>query len=148
MRGVIESQSLAGTRPQEIANKLLIDDPKLPLKEQDLLNVKSRMRLRNLDGRTPLAALFYELELDESCNYNWAYATLEDENEKIIRLFLCRVESARLLKDNPELLILDSTYKTNRFGLPLLNIIGVDYMQKTFFVGFCFLSEETESAYC
>ena len=56
---------MAGTRPQEIVNKLFIDNPQLPLKEQDVLNVKFQICCRNLNGRTPLAALFDELELDE-----------------------------------------------------------------------------------
>lgn len=45
------------------------------------------------------------------------------------------------------LLLLDCTYKTNRYGMPLLDIIGVDACQKTFCIAFAFLSGQEEQGY-
>ena len=39
------------------------------------------------------------------------------------------------------------TYKTNRFGLPLLNIVGITSTYSTFNAGFVFLREETTEWY-
>lgn len=38
----------------------------------------------------------------------------------------------------PIALIIDSSYKTNKYILPLLEIIGVIYAEKTYYVGFAF----------
>ena len=37
---------------------------------------------------------------------------------------------------------MDSTYKMNRFNLPLFDIVGINCEQRTFFVAFCFLKGE------
>ena len=42
---------------------------------------------------------------------------------------------------------MDSTYKTNRFGMPLLNIGGVTDNDMTIQIAICFLNQETEPVY-
>jgi len=42
---------------------------------------------------------------------------------------------------------LDCTYKTNRFKMPLLNIIGVTNLDTIFTVAFCFMKSETQIDY-
>ena len=39
---------------------------------------------------------------------------------------------------------MDCTYKTNKFRMPLFDIIGIDCLQRTFYVGFCFLAREDQ----
>ena len=41
-------------------------------------------------------------------------------------------------------MIFDCTYRTNRYNHALFNIVGVDCLQQTFFVAFCFLAREGE----
>lgn len=52
-----------------------------------------------------------------------------------------------MLKDNPDVLMLDCTYKTNKFNMPFLHIVGVNNMNKTFDVAFAFLPNEEEPVY-
>jgi hypothetical protein len=47
----------------------------------------------------------------------------------------------------PEVLFLDCTYKTNRFNLPLLNMIRTTPFKLSFEIGFCFLAKETQHDY-
>ncbi|KAK0368430.1 mutator-like element, partial [Colletotrichum limetticola] len=44
-------------------------------------------------------------------------------------------------------MLLDCTYKTNKYGMPLLDIVGVDACQRSFCIAFAFLSGETEDDY-
>jgi hypothetical protein len=53
----------------------------------------------------------------------------------------------KLFDQNPELLIVDSTYKTNRFNMPLLNMVGITPTHKSFFAGSCFLPSEIEDSF-
>ena len=48
------------------------------------------------------------------------------------------------LNENPDILC---TYKTNKFGMPLLDILGVDGLDQGFTVGVVFLNGETEEDY-
>ncbi|KAM4059784.1 MULE transposase [Hirsutella rhossiliensis] len=50
-------------------------------------------------------------------------------------------------KRNPELLIMDNTYKVNRFNMPLLQIIGTTGLHKSFSVGFGLTAKEDEGAF-
>ena len=69
---------------------------------------------------------------------------LEDNTHRLSHLFFSHTESLRLLALNHEVLILDCTYKTNRFNMPLLNIIGITSLGHNFWVAFYFLYSEKE----
>ena len=56
------------------------------------------------------------------------YVSLLDKSDKLTGLFLCHKDSQKLLRANPEILIIDSIYRTNRFNMPFFKIIGVDYI--------------------
>lgn len=56
-------------------------------------------------------------------------------------------DSLGYLKAYPEVLLLDCTYKTNKYGMPLLDMIGIDACQRSFCIAFAFLSGETEADY-
>ncbi len=43
--------------------------------------------------------------------------------------------------------LLDCTYKTNKFGMPLLNVVGITSTYVTFNAGFAFLHTKNEEAY-
>ena len=42
---------------------------------------------------------------------------------------------------------MDCTYRTNKYKLPLLHILGCTNLQTFFSAGFCFLSNETHADY-
>jgi hypothetical protein len=52
-----------------------------------------------------------------------------------------------LWKENPDILLLDCTYKTNRYNMPFLNICAVTGNNMVIQVGLAFLSGERESDY-
>lgn len=55
--------------------------------------------------------------------------------------------SLHYLQAYSELLLLDYTYKTNKYQMPLLNMIGVDACRRSFSIAFAFLSVEQEDDY-
>lgn len=62
--------------------------------------------------------------------------------QRMKRLFFLHPLSVELLKKHHDAIFLDCTYKTTRYGLPLLNIVGVTGYNTTFNIGFCFLAKE------
>jgi MULE transposase domain len=66
------------------------------------------------------------------------------DDNRIQRLFFTDPKPIELAKAHSDILMLDCTYQTNKYGLPLLNIIGASSLHKTTQVGLAFLSGEAE----
>jgi transposase-like protein len=114
----------------------------LPVTKQDIVNIQVDMRVRRLNGLSPTQALL--MRLGENSDYRYNFHTYEDGS--LARLLVFERGSLEILRSNFEVLLVDSIYKTNRFKMPLFNIIGVTEINTSFFVGFCFLdTEDAES---
>jgi hypothetical protein len=70
-----------------------------------------------------------------------------DSEGRVIAVLFAHPESLTYLQAYPDLLLLDCIYKTNRYGMPLLDIIGIDACQRSFCIAFAFLSGEEEQDY-
>jgi MULE transposase domain len=70
-----------------------------------------------------------------------------DENHRVEAVLFAHPDSLAYLQSYPELLLLDCTYKTNRFGMPLLDIIGIDGSNRSFCIAFAFLRGENTEDY-
>ena len=72
---------------------------------------------------------------------------LEPNTHHVTRLFFAHRKSIDMMKDFPEVLLMDCTYKTNRFKMPLLDMVGVSSLGTTFHFAFAFLMEENAEDY-
>ncbi|KAI8563231.1 hypothetical protein RHMOL_Rhmol03G0096200 [Rhododendron molle] len=52
-----------------------------------------------------------------------------------------------MLRAFPRVLLMDCTYKTNRYRFPLLQIVGITSTERTFSVAFAFINREKEENY-
>ena len=69
------------------------------------------------------------------------------DTETVTDLFFAHPTSLNLLHAFPKVLLMDCTYKTNRYRLPLLEIVGVTSTDMTFSVAFAYLQYEKEDNY-
>ena len=53
------------------------------------------------------------------------YAIKPDEDNRTRYLFIAHPESLKLAHANPDVVIADCTYQTNKFNMPLLHMIGM-----------------------
>jgi len=60
------------------------------------------------------------------------------------RLFFTHATAIALARIWPEVLLMDATYRTNYYNLPLLHFLGRLPTGKNFTVTFCFISDENE----
>ncbi|XP_058783444.1 protein FAR1-RELATED SEQUENCE 5-like [Vicia villosa] len=67
-----------------------------------------------------------------------------DDKVSVRDIFRTHTESVNLFNTFPTVLIIDSTYKINKYRLPLLEIFGFTSTKMTFSVGFAFLECEKE----
>jgi hypothetical protein len=66
---------------------------------------------------------------------------------RLERLFFAHPDAIALYKQHLDVLLLDCTYKTNCFRMPLLNFYGATGNKKTIQTALCFLSGEKEEDY-
>jgi hypothetical protein len=62
-------------------------------------------------------------------------------------LFVVDARSVEYLNKHSDVLLLDYTYKTNKFDMLLLNILSVDYYSNSFTIALCFLNQEITENY-
>lgn len=104
--------------------------------------MRNKIKAEKLAGRTPLQAALDLLQAAE-----WSYVPFTSPDGTLRRLFFAHPGSIELAKIFNHVCILDSTYKTNRFNLPLLQAVSHASTGQTFTIAFCLLGDEDEKNY-
>ena len=139
----IRRQTLAGSSAREVVSVLRLEDSTAYIKAKDVSNAKNLIRRKEIGPMTPTQALM--LQLNKRDDFFMEF--VKDNNNRLTHLFIVYEKSRNLLRQNPDVLIIDSTYKTNVYGMPLVNILGVTTLGTTFYVGFAFIVGETMDDY-
>jgi hypothetical protein len=108
----------------------------------DIYSEIKMARDKELGPRKPIEALLDDLSTDE-----WVYEVKKDAENRIQSLFFAHKKQIQQLRANPDILMIDCTYKTNRFRLPLMHIVGYSNLDSWFSAGFCFIANEKEEDY-
>ncbi|KAL7209894.1 hypothetical protein ACSBR1_031462 [Camellia fascicularis] len=135
---LLVDMSKSMVRPKEIL---------VTLKRKDALNVTTMKTIYNVRhwnnviekaGRSQMQHLLGELE-----KHNYIEQHRCDNNTMIVTdLFWAHPVSLDLLYSSLKVLIMDCTYKTNRYRLPLLEIVGVTSTDMSSSVAFAYLQFE------
>ena len=75
------------------------------------------------------------------------FAHKEDNRNYLKYLFFAYLESLKYFQKNPNVLLLNYTYKTNKFKMPFLYAVGVNNTGQNFKLAYYFLPGETEDDY-
>jgi len=93
------------------------------------------------EDKTELQYLITKLE-----KHQYVYFTRANSEETTLEyLFFAHPDSIDMLNTFPTVLVMDSTYKTNTYRMPLFEIVGVTSTKMTYSVAFAFLSFEREN---
>ncbi|RKF53542.1 hypothetical protein GcM3_217040 [Golovinomyces cichoracearum] len=109
--GGVHASGLANHRRDRAQNLILT---------RDLHNEAARFRHEKCNLRTPVEVAMSILD----DNFFWDYE-INNENSAITMLFFAHYSMIRILRDNPQIIILDATYGTQKYGLPLFKIIVI-----------------------
>ncbi|XP_058726758.1 protein FAR1-RELATED SEQUENCE 5-like [Vicia villosa] len=95
--------------------------------------------------RGPRSEIQHLLKLIEEANYVY-WSRKRDDCEVVRDMFWAHPDSVKLLNLFPTVLIMDATYKTNKYRQPLFEIVGMTSTELTFAVAFAYMEcEQTES---
>ena len=140
-RSTVASLTAACIGPKEIRSYLRQNSDAIPT-QQDIYNCIAESKRRLYEGQSTIHALANQLDEEGF----WCRLQLSPEG-RVTAILFAHPESLAYLQAYPDLLFLDCTYKTNKYGMPLLDMIGVDACQRSFCIAFAFLSGETEEDY-
>ena len=139
----IRAATESNTKPGQIFTSLRVRGGEtLLVSKRDIYNVRQLLRQQALGPLTAIQALLQHLD-----NGQWQSDYKRNEANQVTDLFFIRNDCLELLRDNYEVILMDCTYKTNRYKLPLLLIQRVTCFYSTFFIGYVFLSDKTEESY-
>jgi hypothetical protein len=106
---------------------------------KDVYNLQANQQSKKDQGLPTIQALVRKLGED----FHFHYST--DKHKRLINLVFFKKDCVELLRRWPYIIILNATYKSNKFNLYLVNIVGITATGRTFIIRQAFLSsEETE----
>jgi hypothetical protein len=140
---LIKTMTTAACPPKAIWAALHATNPNTLLTMRDIYNERYKQKIKQLAGRTTIEALLDDLATDP----DWESDVQISSTGHITHLWLAHVNDLAQLRRFSDIILMDCTYKTNRFKMPLLNIVGCTNLNTTFEVGMIFLSAEKEEDY-
>ncbi len=138
---IIAGLVAADSRPQEIRTYLYNVSETLAT-QQDIYNEIKIIRKNQRQGRSSIETLVEHLERE-----GFWYRIDVDGDNHLTRLFFAHPDSLLYLQQNFDILLLDCTYKTNKYDIKLLDMVKVDACQRSFCIAFAFLPREEEQDY-
>ncbi|XP_028122750.1 uncharacterized protein LOC114319884 [Camellia sinensis] len=103
-----------------------------------IYNTHHRYKVAEKDGRSQMQQLLGQLAVNKYIEWHRSCA----DTETVTDLFFAHPTSLNLLHAFSKVLLMDCAFKTNRYQLPFLEIIGVTSTDMTFSVAFAYLQYE------
>ncbi|CAG8702077.1 20800_t:CDS:2 [Cetraspora pellucida] len=122
--------SNSGVHSCEILSLLYQINLSISTTSQDIYNIRKKIQLENLRGCTPIQALMKELR-ESQFEYDYQL----DTEGYVTHLFFSHYRFIELIHMYSSVLFMDCIYKTNKFKMPLLNVVGITSFNTTFFNG-------------
>ncbi|KAK1258539.1 hypothetical protein QJS04_geneDACA023544 [Acorus gramineus] len=130
-------------QPPDILTHLKSRDPTNVSSIKNIYNARAKLRVHETCGRTHMQQL---MKLIYEHGYIERHQA-QEEAEIVSEIFFAHPTSVELVKAFPIVFMIDCTYKTSRYRMPLLEIVGVTSTGKTFAAAFVYLSAEKEENY-
>ena len=109
---------LIGVAPIQALTFLRQSNPELSILPQDIYNQNAIIRQVICIGQSATKALFSHLIK------KGIYHRVLTINNRLTGLFISCPESIKHLQSNFDVILVDNTYSTNRFNMPLIDVIG------------------------
>ena len=125
----VASLRSSGLTPGGILRALKHERPDSLITLQDVSNAVKRQRRLFMDDRTSAQAMLAELnrpELNAYCQYK------EGSDHALTHFFISTKATIKLLHQYCDVLLLDCTYKTNAYDMPMLEVVGITALGESF----------------
>ncbi|KAL0215939.1 hypothetical protein P9112_008123 [Eukaryota sp. TZLM1-RC] len=140
----IETLLRANCEPKVVFDRLLILNPDCPINRKDIANKRSSLLKLQKSHLPTFQSLLDHLRKDNRLNLK---SLLHDHDGSLRNCLIAYQPASTLVNSNPYLLMMDCTYKTNQYGMPLLVVMGITSFMTSFPLAITLLSGETTDDY-
>lgn len=140
---LVEDMSKGRVKPKDILTTLKRRDDTNAAMLKTVYNARQRLKVKEKAGRSKMELLIGNLarykymEWHRSC----------EKTDEVSDMLWMHPTSIGLIRSFPYVLIIDCTYKSNLYHLPLLEIVGITSTNRTFTVAFAYLKLEKAENY-
>lgn len=139
---VIREQELQMLPPSDMLASLKRADPGNLTNLTRVYNAVAQIRKEKRGSRTPLQNFLFLLQ-DNNYLFDYRFSGLSTLGDVVFS----HPASKAMLSAYPQVIMLDCTYSTNSYGMPLLEVVGATSTNKTFTVCYAFLESESTENY-
>ena len=137
--GTVRQLSEQNIAPRNILGTLRQKNPDNKSSLKTVYNVKEKIKKSTRIGDTPMKVFFSMLDRN-----NYEHFDSVDESNTVQAVFFMHPKSKIMWRAFPHVLLMDSTYKTNLYKMPFVQMVGVTSTLKTFSVCHAFINLERE----
>ena len=138
---VVKGLRDAAVPPRSIHHQLEVTHGvKVPIKK--LYKTFQQLKKKEVDGKSPIEVLV-KLFRDEA----YGIGLVSDDNGRVTYCFIAHPTMVESMRLNYDVLVLDSTYKANKYRLPLLHVVDSTALHTTFSAAFVFTKNKNEESY-
>ncbi|XP_026437109.1 protein FAR-RED ELONGATED HYPOCOTYL 3-like [Papaver somniferum] len=130
-------RQMKGCRPLKILNAIRAEDKTNLSTISTIYAAKATIKRTEWDGRLIMEQSEW---LAEKLNY--AMQTKVGPGDKVTHVFLAHPRMVDLAQCFYQVLFIDCTYKTNRYNMPMLNVVSHTSDKQSFTVAWCFIEKE------
>ncbi|KAL2924192.1 hypothetical protein RDABS01_015627, partial [Bienertia sinuspersici] len=111
--------------------------------KKHVYNARQKLKMETMEGRTVMQQLMKLLVDNEYMQWH-----REEVGTDVVRdIVFAHPNVSGLLKLFPYVLVIDCTYKTNRYKMPFLEIVGIVPTGKNYAIAFAWLKDEQNESY-
>ena len=132
-----------GMAPRQILSQLKKDFPGTCSNLRHIYNADQKHQRTEMGSLAPIA---YFQELLRRNHYIYTYSTVDGTNT-MEGMFLAHPNTRELIRLFPQVVVMDATYKTNLYDMPLVELVGVLPTGQNYHIAFIFLSNERTTSY-
>ncbi|KAI3887467.1 hypothetical protein MKX03_033562 [Papaver bracteatum] len=137
---LVAELTASGARPRQVLQALKEKNKDCLVSARTIYNKRSSIKRQEAEKMSVM-----EQVVKLSTQYRYMVWHRKDEKMNELKdIVWAHPESTLLAKCFPSVLIIDCTYKTNRFKVPFFHIAGVSSLGTPFTVAYAFIEEETE----
>jgi hypothetical protein len=140
----VEELTKCRVAPRNIVISLKEKNPESVVDANQIYRKRNKLQKEERGPRTDTQHLLQRLDDANFVTWN---RRRDDGSNVLSDIFWAHPESIKLLNLFPIVLVMDCTYKTNKYRQPLLQIIGITSTDLTFAVGFSYMESEKTDNY-
>ncbi|XP_074318494.1 uncharacterized protein LOC141655307 [Silene latifolia] len=143
-KAYVRQQTLAGVLPRDIKNCLHLRTPEKPEPSSTQVYNETRKIRKEVMGERNTAQQMLALAVEAKYVH---FYEIDSESKELTHIFMAHPEAIKLFRAYPYVVLMDSTYKTNIYKNPLIEMVGVTPTGSSFLIACSMIPTESDVNY-